>query len=71
MGIHVSTLTLAQLVLVEVWEVDVNLVVELVVLDVEVEDDVLEFEDALVDDDVVELVVVGSVLPLHSDVLED
>jgi len=71
MGFHASTLTLALLILVEVWEVDVHLVVELVVLDVEVVDDVLGFEDALVDVDVVELAVLGSELPLHGAVLDD
>eukprot|EP00971_Amphidinium_carterae_P299006 5940148-Amphidinium_carterae.1 len=62
-GVNVSTLAQAQLVLVEVWEVDVHLVVKLVVLDVEVDDEMLEFEDALVDVDVVEQVVLGSDVP--------
>eukprot|EP00971_Amphidinium_carterae_P039078 768126-Amphidinium_carterae.1 len=78
--VHVSTLTLALLVLVEVWEVDLNLVVELVVLDVElivldveVVDDLLGFGDKLVDVDVGELVVLGgNVLELvNVDVVED
>eukprot|EP00971_Amphidinium_carterae_P175275 3474671-Amphidinium_carterae.3 len=72
-GVHASNVTLTLLVLIEVGEIDVNIVVQLVVLDVEVEHDVLAFEDVFVDVDVVELNVLGDDIPelVDANVVQD